>query len=171
MKKIKQSVEADLNPENCSNNLSSKNSRIKERLGGHYNFSTRVYYEDTDSAGIVYYANYLKFIERARTEMLRNIGVTHRNLEEKNGVKFVVKNCFINYLRPAFLDDNLSIESRISDLGGASMKLNQEVFCNGEHLISAVVRLALINKTGAPSRFPKNLRILISKAIQETGVR
>src|ERR1700734_1812520 len=86
--------------------------------GGVHRFPVRVYYEDTDAAGIVYYANYLKFIERARTEMLRLYGVVHERERQAGGIAFIVRRAEIDYLVPARLDDELTVETRLKEVGG-----------------------------------------------------
>ena len=88
--------------------------------GGVHLYPLRVYYDDTDAAGIVYYANYLRMAERARTEMLRMIGARHTELSSRDGVSIAVSRCEIDYLRPARLDDELHIRTRITALGGAT---------------------------------------------------
>ncbi len=82
----------------------------------------RVYFEDTDAAGIVYYANYLKFAERARTDMLRDFGVSHADMMKRDGLVLVVRRCEIDYLKPARLDDLLTVETEVAKLGGASRR-------------------------------------------------
>src|SRR5581483_12088671 len=96
------------------------------RDGAHF-FPVRVYYEDTDAAGLVYYANYLKFAERARTEMLRRLGVEQERLRAETGLVFVVRRCAADYLLPARLDDDLVIVTRLKALRGASLDLDQDV--------------------------------------------
>ena len=93
-----------------------------------HHFQIRVYYEDTDAAGIVYYANYLKFAERARTEMMREHGASHEDLRQSAGLSFVVKRCTAEYHHPARLDDILDVRTHIGKIGGASLDLRQQVF-------------------------------------------
>lgn len=88
----------------------------------------RVYYEDTDAGGIVYYSNYLKFTERCRTELLRDLGISQSSLIEKFGVKFIVHSLSIKYINPAFLDDLLTIETNINNLKKASLDFEQNVY-------------------------------------------
>ncbi len=95
-------------------------------------FPVRVYYEDTDTAGIVYYANYLKFAERARTEMLRAAGIEQRVLAEETGVAFAVRSCSADYLAPARLDDLLEIRTRVAGLQGATIEMEQSVTRDGQ---------------------------------------
>lgn len=118
----------------------------------------RVYYEDTDAGGIVYYANYLKFAERGRTEFLREISGGHyaRMLDE--GFGFVVRRCTIDYSRPARLDDMLEVRSRLLGLGAASLTAEQIVRRDGEDLVRMVVDLACVVADGRPARIPRPLR-------------
>lgn len=120
----------------------------------------RVYYEDTDTGGIVYYANYLKFAERARTEVLRDLGVTQRILMDEEGLAFAVRRCEVDYLSPARLDDELEVRTSLRALGAASLDLDQAIFrVTGEdaaerELARLVIRLAIINRDGRPTRLP-----------------
>ena len=117
-------------------------------------FPLRVYYEDTDAAGIVYYANYLKFAERARTEMLRERGFDHRELDAKDGVAFAVRTCNADYLLPARLDDALEVRTRVTHIGGASLEADQDIAREDAILTRLKVRLACINRAGRPARIP-----------------
>lgn len=128
------------------------------RKPGTHVLPVRVYYEDTDAAGIVYYANYLKFAERARTEFMREIsdGQYARMLED--GMRFVVRRCTIDYGRPARFDDLLEVHSRILDIGAATLAAEQVVRCGGEDLVRMTTDLACINRDGRPSRLPALLR-------------
>ncbi len=118
----------------------------------------RVYYEDTDAEGIVYYANYLKFAERGRTEMLRAAGIAHPNLWETQGVGFAVRHLTADYLKPAKLDDELNVHSRLLEVRGASMSAEQVVRREGEDLVRLIVRLACIDHNGRPARLPNVFR-------------
>jgi acyl-CoA thioester hydrolase len=117
-------------------------------------FPIRVYYEDTDAAGIVYYANYLKFAERARTEMLRTRGFDHRALDGTDGIAFAVRSCNADYLLPARLDDALQVHTRVTRIGGASLEADQDITREDEILTRLKVRLACINRAGRPARIP-----------------
>ena len=127
-------------------------------VGDVFIFPLRVYYEDTDAAGIVYYANYLKFIERARTEMMRAAGIDHSSMRDAEGVLFIVRRCTLDYRQPARLDDWLQIHTRIVALKGASLEAEQIVLRDSETLVHAELRLACIKESGAPARFPPDLR-------------
>jgi acyl-CoA thioester hydrolase len=131
--------------------------------GGVHVYPVRVYYDDTDAAGIVYYANYLRMAERARTEMLRMIGVQHTGLAHADGVSIAVSRCEVDYLRPARLDDELRIRTRITALGGATMWAEQIVRRAGADLARLTVRLACIGPTGRAARFPRALRAALEK--------
>ena len=114
----------------------------------------RVYYEDTDAAGIVYYANYLRFIARGRTEFLRELG-HDQNLLMKEGVAFAVRSVAAEYLKPARLDDQLMIETAITELGGAQLVFSQRVVRGEDLLLDAKIRVACIDPaSGREKRIP-----------------
>ncbi|MDE0694897.1 MAG: tol-pal system-associated acyl-CoA thioesterase [Boseongicola sp.] len=121
-------------------------------------FRIRVYYEDTDLAGIVYYANYLKFIERARTEWVRERGVDQSKLKEGHGIVFAVRRVEADYLVPARFNDDLVVETRPSSHSGARIVLVQSVLRNGETLFVAKVTLVALAEGGRPVRFPAEVR-------------
>ena len=152
----------------------SQNAAAGRLAGDVFIYPLRVYYEDTDAAGIVYYANYLKFIERARTEMMRAAGIDHSGMRDTDGVLFIVRRCTLDYHRPARLDDLLEIHTRIVALKGASLVAEQVVLRDGETLVQAELRLACIKESGAPARFPPHLRAALEAMRQgsrqaETG--
>jgi acyl-CoA thioester hydrolase len=124
----------------------------------------RVYYEDTDAGGVVYYANYLKFAERARTEMLRGAGFDHVGLAAEHRVLLVVRNCAVEFIAPARLDDSLEVCSRLSTMGGASFTIRQEIFrraadgAQGQLLVTVDIRLACIDAEFRPARLPDRLK-------------
>ena len=121
-------------------------------------FPVRVYYEDTDAGGIVYYANYLKFAERARTELLRQTGRQQFDLLRERGIGFTVRSCRAEYLAPARLDDILEIRSTVNEVLGASMRMSQRI-CRGERLLCDLrFRIAAMNREGRPARIPKDIR-------------
>ncbi|MEL6766528.1 MAG: tol-pal system-associated acyl-CoA thioesterase [Pseudomonadota bacterium] len=126
-------------------------------MTGPHSFSLRVYYEDTDLAGIVYYANYLRFIERARSEALRALGVDQRALKDGQGLVFVVRGLTADYLRPALYDDMLTVETRLETLKRASVSLHQRVLRKGEPLFASTVRLAMMDASGRPARIPDDI--------------
>src|SRR5262245_49294608 len=123
-----------------------------------HRFSVRVYYEDTDAAGIVYYANYLKFAERARSEWLREVGGDQAKSLRADGSLFVVRRCEIEYRQAARLDDLLEVETRVTGFVGATVDLEQTVRREGAELVAMKVKLACINSAGRPARLPPALR-------------
>ena len=120
----------------------------------------RIYYEDTDLAGIVYYANYLKFIERARSEMLKKANVNQMDLI-KRGYFFVVTSLKADYLKPAYFEDSLKVITEVAKIKGASIILQQTIFRSEKVLFEASIRLALIDKSGKVARLPANIRQLL----------
>ncbi len=118
----------------------------------------RVYYEDTDLAGIVYYANYLKFIERARTEWVRALGVDQGRLKAEEGLVFAVRRVEADYLAPARFDDLLEVRTVLHELGGARIELSQEVWRDAQRLFAARVGLVALRPDGRPARLPAPLR-------------
>jgi len=137
---------------------------MNEALGivrdGIHSFPVRVYYEDTDAGGVVYYANYLRFAERARTDLLRILGIEQSRLAGEAGVVFVVRRCAADFLRPARLDDGLEIRTGVVDVRGASVDLRQSVRRNGDELVRMDVRIACMRcaDPGRPARIPKAIR-------------
>lgn len=127
-------------------------------LAGEHVLPLRVYYEDTDTTGVVYYANYLKFAERGRTEFLRALDLDHGRLLADDDVHFVVRSCLADYQRPARLDDRLEVRTRLAELRRASMRMEQDVTRAGEHLVRLDVRLACVGRDGRPVRLPARLR-------------
>ena len=123
-----------------------------------FTLAVRVYYEDTDAAGVVYYANYLRFCERARTEWLRELGVGQQALMDAAGLAFVVRSVKADYLRAARLDDALEVITRISALRGASLLFEQDVQREGQLLFSAQVLVACIDqRRQKPTPIPTQL--------------
>ncbi len=123
-----------------------------------HRFGVKVYYEDTDLAGIVYYANYLKFIERARTEWVASLGVDQTALKARDGIVFAVRRVEADYLRPAKFADDLVVETRLQTLGGARIVLEQVVLRGGERLFSSVVTLVCMTEDGHAARLPAEVR-------------
>ena len=117
-------------------------------------YPVRVYYEDTDAAGIVYYANYLKYAERARTEMLRDLGTENARLMETEELAFAVRRCEVDFFKPARLDDLLSVETRLIDVGGASLVADQRVKRDNAELVRMELKLACMSLDGRPARLP-----------------
>ena len=130
---------------------------------GCHRIAIRVYYEDTDAAGIVYHAAYLGFAERARTEMLRCLGFEHATLRADLGVVFTVRRCLVDYLAPARLDDLLEVETRAIRVGGAALDLEQRILCAGRLLTRLEVRLALLGPKLRVARLPSRLRVAFDR--------
>jgi acyl-CoA thioester hydrolase len=137
--------------------------------GGVHRFPCRVYYEDTDAGGLVYHANYLKYAERARTEMLRLLGIEQEKYAREPGVLFAVRTCNAEFLAPARLDDSLVVESRLAELGGASLQLRQSVRREQKELVHLFLRIVCIDRAGRPVRLPPELRSLLTEFSQPSG--
>ena len=120
-------------------------------------FNLKVYYEDTDAAGVVYYANYLKFIERARTEALISIGLSNKKIKDKFGALIIVKSCNIDYKKPAYLEDELNIRSFVKSITKTSFFMSQLISKGSELITEAKVHLVLVNQLGKPIKIPNNL--------------
>ena len=148
----------------------------------------RVYYEDTDAGGIVYYANWLRFLERARSDWLRALGVAHRELAERDGLVFVVRDVAIEYLRPARLDDLLDVDVRLVELRRASLRVAQSARLaqasdsaipagplaaaqpNAQPLVTATVRIAIVDRaSGRPAALPAGLHATLQGAQAAPG--
>lgn len=127
-----------------------------------HHLPVRVYYEDTDAGGIVYYASYLRFLERGRTEWIRARGLSLHSLYETEGLLFVVRRVEADYLRPAVLDDVLEVVTELRALGGARIEMTQRVGRAGEVLFSAVVILVCVGRDGRPQRLTEDLRQRLS---------
>jgi acyl-CoA thioester hydrolase len=124
---------------------------------GVHRLPLRVYYEDTDAARLVYFANYLKFAERARTEMLRCCGVDQERLRRETGIVLVVRRCTVDYLAPARLDDDLVVATRLVARAGASLEVAQDIERDGSTLARIVSRIACLGAGGRPTRLPPAL--------------
>jgi acyl-CoA thioester hydrolase len=127
-----------------------------------FSFLIRVYWEDTDAGGIVFYANYLKFFERARTEWLRSLGIEQQRLKETTGGMFVVAQTSLRYLRPARLDDELIVTACMKQSGRASMTIEQQVLLKNnpmnEPLCEGVIRIGWVDAASLqPVRIPQNI--------------
>ena len=129
-------------------------------------FPMRVYYEDTDAAGLVYYANYLKYAERSRTEMLRAVGLTNPGLRASADLGFVVRCCYADFREPARLDDQLEVHTRIARLGGASIEAEQRVTRAGDELVRMDVKVACVNAKGRPTRMSGPVRAALAPYLQ-----
>ena len=130
-----------------------------------FTFKLKVYYEDTDAGGVVYYANYLKFMERARSDALKSLGFTNKLLIEENGIYIIVKSCNINYIKPALLEDDLEIKSNIKEITKTSFFMVQKVFKGNDQITEAEVHLVTIDKKGKPAKIPERLKEELEKLI------
>ena len=122
--------------------------------GNEHWFAVRVYIEDTDLGGVVYYANYLKFLERARSDLLKVLGIDHRDAIENGVGVYAVVEVKIKYRKPAKLDDDLLIVSRLAQLRGVSLAIDQKVLRGAELLADASVTVAFLGPEGRPKRQP-----------------
>jgi acyl-CoA thioester hydrolase len=127
-----------------------------------HRFAIRVYYEDTDAIGIVYYANYLKYAERGRTELMRESGSNHRQMVETFDAAFAVSRCEVDYLKPARLDDQLTVETRVLEIGAAVILLDQRILRDQELLVRLKIRIACLNRNGRPLRLPEPVRAALT---------
>jgi acyl-CoA thioester hydrolase len=120
-------------------------------------FNVKVYYEDTDSGGLVYYANYLKFLERARTEALFSIGYGNQKIKDKFNSIIIVKSCNIEYKKTAHLEDELKIRSFIKSTSKTSFFMNQIITKENVEIVNAQIHLVFINENGRPMRIPEEI--------------
>ncbi|CAN5735023.1 tol-pal system-associated acyl-CoA thioesterase [soil metagenome] len=127
-------------------------------VGGQHVLPLRVYYEDTDAQGIVYYANWLRFLERGRTELLRLLGLEHSALRAEHGTHWVVRRCTIDYLKPARLDETVDVVTGCRELRGASIAMIQEARRGDELLVRAELLIACMSDAGRPMRIPADAR-------------
>ena len=121
-------------------------------------FLNRVYHEDTDFVGVVYYANYFKFIERARSESLREVGICQKDLKIKSDISFVVSKVEAHFIKSAKYDDLLTIETQMNSLKGVSVILDQKIFLEDDIIFNARIKLACVNQSGKLKRIPSSLR-------------
>jgi acyl-CoA thioester hydrolase len=144
-----------------------------EIRGGRHVLTVRVYYEDTDFTGIVYHANYLRYMERGRTNYLRLLGADHRALFEETekeapGFAFVVRAMNIDFLKPARMDDVLEVHTEPQEVKGASISLHQRVMRGDELLVEASVRVAFVSG-GRARPIPKPLRVAMKTDLDKAG--
>ena len=119
-----------------------------------FTFKVKVYYEDTDAGGVVYYANYLNFLERARTEAINNIGLSNKKIIENFNALIIVRSCNIQYKKSAYLEDELSIRSFVKDIKKTSFSMMQIITRKDEVITEALVKLVFINNLGKPTKMP-----------------
>tara|TARA_A100001011_G_C14163161_1_gene779163 strand:- start:640 stop:1056 length:417 start_codon:yes stop_codon:yes gene_type:complete len=120
-----------------------------------FNHKVKVYYEDTDAGGVVYYANYLKYLERARTEALTNIGLSNLKIKDDFEALIIVKSCNIDYKKSAFLEDELNIKSHIISITKTSFTMSQTIIKNKIVIAEAKVHLVFVNEKVKPIKIPK----------------
>jgi len=125
----------------------------------HENFfhKIKIYYEDTDSGDVVYYANYLKFLERARTEALFSIGFSNKKIKEQYSSLIIVKSCNIEYKKPAYLEDELTIRSFVKSISKTSFFMNQIITRSDDEIVDAKIHLVFVNKKGKPVKIPEEI--------------
>lgn len=129
----------------------------------------RIYYEDTDAGGVVYHANFIKFIERGRTELLRFLGFENKSLHENQGILFVVRHINADYLKPAVLDDLLEVQTTVIQLKNTSLVMRQSIYRNNEQIFTADVTVVAIDAGSLkPVRIPDGLRSGFQKYFKES---
>ena len=122
-----------------------------------FNHKIKVYYEDTDAGGVVYYANYLKFLERARSEALSEIGLSNLKIKRDYGALIVVKSCNIDFNKSAHLEDKLRINSFITSFTKTSFTMSQSIYRNKDIIVKSKVHLVFINEKSKPIKIPENI--------------
>jgi acyl-CoA thioester hydrolase len=135
--------------------------------GARHLYAVRVYYEDTDLSGITYHANYLRWFERARSDLLRLLGIDQRGAIEAGEGAYAVSEVNLRYLRPAKLDDDVVIETRCTELGAASCRMHQVARREGETLCEATLRVGFITPQGRPRRQPAEWRAAFQTFMNE----
>lgn len=141
--------------------MTDRNENSLQTPPSRHRFDLRIYYEDTDFSGRVYHASYLRFLERGRTEWLRAQGFGQRELAAGAGIVFAVRRLEIDYLKPALMDDLLTIETTIAAVGGASIDFLQIATRGEEKIVKALVGVAALSN-GHPTRLPKEMRARLS---------
>ncbi|MBS0525533.1 MAG: tol-pal system-associated acyl-CoA thioesterase [Proteobacteria bacterium] len=131
--------------------------------GGRHILPLRIYYEDTDAQGIVYYANWLRFLERGRTELLRMLGLEHSAVRDQIGINWVVRRCTIDYLKPARLDETVDIVTACGEIRGASLDMIQEARRGEVVLVRAELLVACMAESGRPARLPSQARSALGR--------
>ena len=122
-----------------------------------FNHKIKVYYEDTDAGGVVYYANYLKFLERARSEALSEVGLSNLKIKNDYGSLIVVKSCNIDFNKSAHLEDKLMINSFVTSFSKTSFTMSQSIYRNKDIIVKSKVHLVLINEKSKPIKIPENI--------------
>ncbi len=127
-----------------------------------FKYKLKIYYEDTDAGGVVYYANYLKFLERARSEAIYELGFSNTGLKKEFGIIIIVKSCNIEYKKPAIFEDSLIIESQIKETTQTSFIMTQNIKREEQLIASAEIRLVSVNLDGKPTKIPDKLKHKLS---------
>ena len=136
--------------------------------GDRHLYAVRVYYEDTDLSGIVYHANYLRWFERARSDLLRRLGIDQRAAIEAGEGAYAVSELALRYLRPAKLDDDILIETRCTEMGAASCRMAQRALRDGQPLVEATLRVGFVAPDGRPRRQPAPWRAAFADFMKDT---
>ncbi len=123
-----------------------------------FKYNLKIYYEDTDAGGVVYYANYLKFFERARSEAIYELGFSNVGLKKEFGILIIVKSCKIKYVKPAVLEDKLTVLTKINEITKTSFIINQNIKKSEELVASADIHLVIVNSDGKPTKIPEKLK-------------
>ncbi|UOR16526.1 YbgC/FadM family acyl-CoA thioesterase [Qipengyuania aquimaris] len=139
--------------------------------GDRHLYAVRVYYEDTDLSGITYHANYLRWFERARSDLLRRLEIDQRAAIEQGGGAYAVSEINLKYLRPAKLDDDVLIETRCTELKAASCRMHQKAFRGDELLAEAHLRVGFVSPSGRPIRQPEEWRDSFARFVSSTEDR
>ena len=122
-----------------------------------FNHKIKVYYEDTDAGGVVYYANYLKFLERARSEALSEVGLSNLKIKKDYGALIVVKSCNIDFNKSARLEDKLKINSVVTSFSKTSFTMSQSIYRKKDNIVKSKVHLVFVNEKGKPIKIPENI--------------
>lgn len=131
-----------------------------------FKFDLKIYYEDTDAGGVVFYANYLKYLERARTEAIYSLGYTNTKLKDKYDIIIIVKSCNINYIKSAKFEDRLSVYSKIKSISKASFVMKQVIKRKNIEISNAEIVLVAINEKGKPTKLPNGFANKLRKQIK-----
>ena len=130
-----------------------------------FKYNVKIYYEDTDAGGVVYYANYLKFLERARSEAIYELGYSNIELKKKFGILIMVKSCNIEYKKPAMFEDKLTVISTINEITKTSFIMKQNIKKNQELIASTDIHLVVVNLDGKPTKIPDDLKNKLSQNV------
>ncbi len=128
-----------------------------------HRFPTGIYWKDTDAAGVVWHANYHRFLERCRSDFVRGAGIDQGTLLDSEGVMFPVRRCEINYLQPAHLDNQIEVRTRVKKIGGANMEMGLDIHRGDEHIVRAKIRLACVGRSGRPQRLAAHIRAALNE--------